>query len=101
VSLQIKFEKLPFLSGAKSYAEKGFFPGGAFDNKKHFENNVQFDSKISEASQMLMFDPQTSGGLLLGVAAEQLSAFEKRAKELGQPVWRIGEVHAGSGIEVS
>ena len=36
VSLHIENSKLPFLSGARGYAEKGIFPGGAFDNKNHF-----------------------------------------------------------------
>jgi selenide,water dikinase len=49
---------------------------------------------------MLLFDPQTSGGLLLGVPADKLAAFESRAREVGQPVWVVGAVHEGSGIEV-
>lgn len=100
VSLSIETAKLPFLSGARGYAEKGIFPGGAFDNKKYFENNVRFDKKLDEPIQMLLFDPQTSGGLLLGVPQEKLYSFEKRAKELDQPTWVIGEVHAGQGIDV-
>jgi selenide,water dikinase len=98
--LQIEYEKLPFLPGAQGYATKGIFPGGAFDNKKHFEGNVRFNEKLDEASQMLLFDPQTSGGLLLGVPAEKLDAFQERASELEQPVWVIGQLHTGKGIEV-
>jgi selenide,water dikinase len=49
---------------------------------------------------MLLFDPQTSGGLLLGVSEGKLAAFETRAKELEQPNWVIGKVRAGSGIKV-
>jgi len=100
VSLYIENSKLPFLSGAHGYAKKGIFPGGAFDNKGHFEKNVQFDEKLDEPAQMLLFDPQTSGGLLLGVSSEKLADFEKRAKELSQPVWIIGEVRSGRGVEV-
>ena len=100
VSLHIEYAKLPFLSGARGYAEKGFFPGGAFDNKGYFEKSVKFDGKLDEPAQMLLFDPETSGGLLLGVPQEKLEAFKKRAKELNQPVWVIGEVCAGQGIEV-
>jgi selenide,water dikinase len=100
VKLSIENSKLPLLSGAHSYAEKGIFPGGAFDNKKYFEEKVRFDAKINEPAQMLLFDPQTSGGLLLGVPLEKLDAFKKRAEELNQPVWVIGEVRAGNGIEV-
>lgn len=99
VGLRIEFSKLPFLAGAKSYAEQGIFPGGAFDNKKYFEGNVKFN-KIDEPSQMLMFDPQTSGGLLLGVPSAKLNQFKQKAEELNQQVWVIGEAVAGEGIEV-
>jgi len=88
------------LSGARGYAERGIFPGGAFDNKGHFEPSVTFAERLDEPSQMLLFDPQTSGGLLFGLARETLSAFETRAQELNQPYWVIGEAREGHGIEV-
>jgi selenide,water dikinase len=100
VKLRIEYSKLPFLSGARVYAEKGIFPGGAFDNKMHFEKSVKFSEGIDEPAQMLMFDPQTSGGLLFGVPAEKLTEFEKRAQEMNQRVWVIGDVRAGSGAEI-
>ena len=100
VLLQVEYSKLPFLSGARGYAEKGIFPGGAFDNKSHFEKNVQFDGKLDEPAQMLLFDPQTSGGLLFGVPQEKLHSFKERAGEFNQPVWVIGEVCAGQGLEI-
>lgn len=100
VALHFEFSKIPFLSGARGYAERGIFPGGAFDNKGHFEKVVNFPVNFSEPSQMLLFDPQTSGGLLFGMAQEKLSAFEARAKELNQPYWIVGEVREGKGIEV-
>jgi selenide,water dikinase len=100
VALHFDYEKLPFLSGARDYAEKGIFPGGAFDNKKHVGEVVRFDEKIDEHLQMLAFDPQTSGGLLLGVPGEKLAAFQSRAQEIGQPAWVIGKVHEGKGIQV-
>ena len=100
VLLSIENTKLPFLSGARRYAEKGIFPGGAFDKKKYFVANVRFDQNLDEASQMLLFDPQTSGGLLLGVPKEKLAEFQIRAEALHQPVWMIGEVRDGKGIEV-
>lgn len=100
VQLQIAFDQLPFLSGAKGYAAKGIFPGGAFDNKKHFESYVTFDKTLDEPSQMLLFDPQTSGGLLLGVPRDKLAEFKKKAEESNQPAWVIGEALAGKGIKV-
>ncbi len=100
VMLSIENSKLPLLSGAHSYAKMGIFPGGAFDNKNHLDKKVRFDEDIEETDQMLLFDPQTSGGLLLGVPQEKLEAFKKRSDELNQPAWVIGEVRAGNGIEV-
>ena len=101
VSLKIDLAKIPFLSGVRKYAEQGTFPGGAFDNKKHFEAKVGFANPIDEPSQMLLFDPQTSGGLLLGVPREKLDSFLARAGELDQPAWAIGEVQSGSGIQIN
>jgi len=100
VSLKFDLASVPFLTGARTYAEKGIFPGGAFDNRKHFETKVEFAASIDEPDQMLLFDPQTSGGLLLGVPREKLDSFLVRAGELDQSVWTIGEVQPGSGIKV-
>ena len=100
VSLKLNFAKIPFISCARKYAEMGCFPGGAFDNKKYFESKVKFADSMDEPDQMLLFDPQTSGGLLLGVPSEKLDAFAARAREIGQATWAIGYVEAGAGIEV-
>ncbi len=101
VSLQLELASIPFISGARKYAEMGIFPGGAFDNKKHFEPEVQFAPSVDEPHQMMLFDPQTSGGLLLGVPKHRLESFLLRAKELDQPAWVIGQVHSGTGIQVT
>jgi len=100
VSLDFKFGNIPFISSARKYAEMGCFPGGAFDNKMHFESNVKFAAEIDEANQILLFDPQTSGGLLLGVPQDKLDSFIARAKAAGQAVWEIGRVETGAGITV-
>lgn len=101
VSMKFELAKIPFLSGARKYAEQGIFPGGALDNKKHFEAKVEFADLIDEPNQMLLFDPQTSGGLLLGVPREKLDSFLSRAEELDQTALAIGEVQSGSGIQVN
>ena len=100
VALEIDYSKVPFVSGARKYAELGTFAGGLFDNRSYFRPRVQFDEGIDELAQMMLFDPQTSGGLLLGVPSGQLDAFTKRADELDQPVWPVGIVKAGKGIRV-
>jgi len=100
VSLKLEFDKIPFISGARKYAEKGCFAGGAFDNKSHFQSQVKFADSIDEENQMLSFDPQTSGGLLLGVPQEKLDSLIARAGVMNQPAWEIGRAETGAGIKV-
>ena len=56
---------------------------------------------LDEPSQLLLFDAQTSGGLLLAVPPDRLEQLQSRAAQLDQPVWVIGEVIQGKGIEVT
>ena len=101
VALKFELAKIPFLAGARKYAQKGIFPGGAFDNRKYFQSGVTIDQAIDEPNQMLLFDPQTSGGLLLGVPQERWESFLRRAQEMGQAAWVVGSVEKGTGIRVS
>lgn len=100
VGLRIEFSRLPFVSSAQKYARIGVFPGGAFDNKHFYSRDVMLDSKLDEASELLLYDPQTSGGLLLAVPPASLPALLEKAGEIGQPAWIIGEVVSGSGIRI-
>jgi len=100
VALKFDFKSIPLISCARKYAEQGCFAGGAFDNKGHFEAKVKFADTIDEENQMLLFDPQTSGGLLLGIPSNKLNEFQARAEELEQKAWVIGEAQYGSGIQV-
>ncbi len=100
VGFRLEMGKIPFVSCAEKYAAMWTFPGGASDNRLYFGPQVRFASGISEEKQMLLFDPQTSGGLLLAVPGSEKDAFLKRAQEIGQPAWNIGEVVEGSGIDV-
>ena len=98
--LRFEFSKIPFVSCARKYADGWHFPGGASDNAHYFGSQVRFGAHIDQANQMLLFDPQTSGGLLLAVPPDRIDALLARALEIGQPAWEIGEVTAGRGIEV-
>lgn len=100
VGLRFEFEKVPFVRGALHYAQEWTFPGGSSDNRLFFGPQVRFGEGIEEYEQMLMFDAQTSGGLLLSVPQDQLDPMLQRAAEIGLPLWPIGDVVDGSGIEV-
>ena len=101
VALHIEYEKIPLVNCAHKYAEMGAFPGGAFDNRGYYSGKIRLSGKVDEPAEMLLYDPQTSGGLLLGVPPEKLDAFMKRAQETDQPTWVIGNALEGSGIEIA
>jgi selenide,water dikinase len=101
VGFRLEMASIPFVSCARKYAEMWTFPGGAADNSLHFGPRVRFGAGISEEEKMLLFDPQTSGGLLLAVPRSETEAFLKRAEEIGQPAWVIGEAVEGTGIEIT
>jgi selenide,water dikinase len=100
VGLRLEMDKIPFISCAQKYAEMWTFPGGAADNHLYFGPRVRFTADIPKEKQMLLFDPQTSGGLLLAVPSSRKVAFLKRAMEIDLPVWVIGEAIEGLGIDV-
>lgn len=101
VGMQFYVEQLPFVTCARKYAGMGTFPGGASDNCLYLEPHVRFASHFSEETRMLLFDPQTSGGLLLAVPRRKLAGFLRRAEEIKQPAWIIGKVVKGKGIDVA
>jgi selenide,water dikinase len=99
--LRLHLEKLPFLDGAKQYAEDNLFPGGSCRNRDAYEHWVDFSPDISEEMQLLLFTPETSGGLLVAVPPENLGPLTALFAEEGQPCWVVGEVIEGQGLEVT
>jgi selenide,water dikinase len=95
------FDKLPFLDGAKQYADDNLFPGGSCNNQDAYARWVDFAPGISEEMQMLLFTPETSGGLLAAVPTERLEMLITLFADEGCPCWVIGEVVEGEGIEVT
>ncbi len=101
VGMHLNFADIPFVSGARKYGSRWSFPGGAIDNRHYFERFVEMDPVLEEFEQMLLFDPQTSGGLFMGVKADRVVDFLKEAKRIHQPAWVIGEVTDGEIIQVT
>jgi len=101
-NVRINFDSktIPFINGARYYGENGFFAGGAADNRLFYKQFVQFSDEIDEVTEMLLFDPQTSGGLLIACPADKFAQFELLAKNEELPFWRIGHAEEGSGIVV-
>jgi len=98
VNLRFYYERIPFIPGAREYAEQWLFPGGTHSNERFFHPWVRFLSNLSEEDQLLLFDAQTSGGLLIAVASERAPLLEESLKEKGERYWIVGEVLEGDGI---
>lgn len=100
-ALQISLAALPLLPGARRYAEAGMAPGGTHSNRRYFSLRVQSPPELSNADEALLYDPQTSGGLLLAVPSAQRSIFYATCAQLGQLAWEIGRVVEGHGVQVT
>ncbi len=100
VRFRIRFDELPWLPGAPGYAEGWVFAGGAFNNRTYYGPAVSYARPLEEWQQLLLHDPQTSGGLLAAVPAVGLADFLDYCREHGQEAFVIGEVVEGEGIEI-
>lgn len=100
VRFRFAFGQIPLLDGATVYAEQSIFPGGSSNNRLFYGWQVTFAPEVTETQQMLLWDAQTSGGLLLAIPPDRLAGFEAACAGHDQPFWVIGEVLAGQGIEV-
>ena len=99
VRLRITAPAAPVLPGAIEYARRGFLTGGGDRNRGYFAPNVNFNG-VSEDMQHVLWDAQTSGGLLMAVPADRAQEMERRFRDAGLSIWAIGEVVEGSGVEV-
>lgn len=96
-AFRIYYSRLGWLPGAERYGEADIFPGGMRRNLDYFGQWVQFDSQITETQQRLLFDPETSGGLLMAVAPESADGLLAALLEAGEAARVIGEVIEGEG----
>jgi selenide,water dikinase len=101
VRFRFWWEALPFLPGALEYGRDWVFPGGAATNEATYQLHVQFDPALEPWQRMMLFDPETSGGLLIAIAASRADALANALKAGGDSAFIIGEVVEGSGIVVT
>lgn len=97
VDFHFQYASIPWLPGARQYAEQELFAGGMFRNMEYFTEWVNFAEPIQEVERLLLYDPQTSGGLLMAVPAEQSHALCNALAAVGDESGVIGEVAPGNG----
>lgn len=101
VRLVIDASRVPVLVGALDYAASGQQPGGLGRNRAYYSAaGVNVSSDIHPDLAALLFDPQTSGGLLFSIGKEQADEFVSAFAAAAEPIWEIGHVEAGHGVDV-
>jgi len=97
--MEIDVHALPVLEGVRRYAEEGFLPGGLHRNREHARGNVRIDPGVPSWWRDVLFDPQTSGGLLVALPAGSADEFVNALRERGKPharvIGRVTEEHPG------
>lgn len=94
VSININHRDIPMIQKSLEYAEMGLVPAGTYANKTHIGDKVYFQGEVSEAIKDVLYDPQTSGGLLISVSKEDSEKVLERLKSSKLAYGIIGEIVA-------
>lgn len=92
VGMILHAARIPVLPGAMESIALKCIPGGLRANRDFAGCCVEFDEAIDEDRQLLMFDPQTAGGLLVSVSGEQVQTMVDELRMAGVAAEEIGEV---------
>lgn len=83
-SVEIYGSEVPIIFEAFDLAETGLFPGGSFRNEKYCKDHIKITNKqLSNSHIMLMYDAQTSGGLVIAVKPEKSKELLRRLHDAG------------------
>lgn len=99
VGLVIQSKSIPIFPEAMEYAKIGLVPGGAHSNRQFFSCKVEAQSSVSELLLDILYDPQTSGGLLISLPSDQaenlVDALKKEGHVDTSMVGQVVEAHPG------
>ena len=103
VGVRLDSATVPLLPGARAHAERGVSFGGLERNTAFYvgEGHVRAAAEVDPVLLRLLLDPQTSGGLLVGVPAAHAAAWDAARAAEGVTAWRIGEAVAGAGVSIA
>jgi selenide, water dikinase len=103
LGIAIQASTVPLLPGARAHAERGVSFGGLERNTAYYvgEGHVRFAGSVDDATRRLLLDPQTSGGLLIGVPPAHAHRWEAARRRHDVAAWKVGEVVSGHGVAVA
>ena len=99
-TIRVDWKKLPWMQGAAQYARAEYFSDGATRNSDFYGHWARFDLDLTDWQRLLLFDPQTSGGLLLAVAAASVSELLLELEKRDQLGYVVGEAVSGTAGEI-
>jgi len=99
--IRLSGHKIPMMAEAREYGQMGFVPAGAYRNREFRENMVEFGRSVDRITQDILFDPQTSGGLLICVSGDDSESLVRKLKNHDIPEAAvIGEVVSTPGEKI-
>lgn len=87
LTMQLEAEKIPVFPGAMALAEMGIIPGGTYRNRDHF--NGHYENFREAFWEDIVFDPQTSGGLLISVSTDALEPLMAELEKNLKTDWAV------------
>lgn len=84
--------RIPIIEGVEEFASMGLVPAGAHKNREFFGKRVRFDAKVGRFLRDIVFDPQTSGGLVISVDKRDAKECVSEMRTAGIEARIIGEV---------
>lgn len=92
VTLRVRLDDVPLIDGAADALESGLAPGGLFSNRHYYGRFVDEGSRSRDHRTDLVYDPQTSGGLLIAVSPGRVDQLVGALADRGANSWIVGEV---------
>jgi selenide,water dikinase len=91
-AIELWLSRIPFIEKAVELAGAGLIPGGSHANRKYYQSLVEIDEKSDDVLVDLVFDAQTSGGLVLSIPEDKIEQASEMLLEAGDLAAHIGRV---------
>lgn len=92
VSIRIYHKNIPVIAKALEYAGMGLVPAGAYSNREYVGRRVLIDERVPKSMEDILFDPQTSGGLLISIEKDKADLLLDKLTKIPTKYAVVGEV---------
>jgi selenide,water dikinase len=99
-TIEVESSSVPFFAEALPMASMGIIPAGSYANKEYLESKVHFKRDIGADLAMILFDAQTSGGLLIAATPENAKKIAERCLNEGIPSAIVAQVIAKTDTDI-